>query len=174
MNKTLYKVIFNKNAAKWWPWPNTPPAQANPRKTARPAPLCRRRCGFAPACHLVSRCCSPLGRRGLCPRRQPVAADKAAPANQQPTILQTANGLPQVNIQTPTSAGVSVNQYRQFDVDGKGVILNNSRSNTTHTGGWIQGNPWLPGGVAAGDCEPNQQQYRSWAAISKWPAGAPK
>ncbi|WP_304678347.1 two-partner secretion domain-containing protein, partial [Neisseria bergeri] len=63
--------------------------------------------------------------------------------------LQTGNGIPQVNIQTPTSAGVSVNQYTQFDVGNRGAILNNSRSNTqTQLGGWIQGNPWLARGEA--------------------------
>ena len=78
-----------------------------------------------------------------------IAADKAAPGNQQPTILQSANGTPQVNIQTPSAGGVSINQYRQFDVDQQGAILNNSRNNTqTQIGGWIQGNPWLAGGEA--------------------------
>ena len=28
-----------------------------------------------------------------------IRADKSAPGNQQPTVLQTGNGLPQVNIQ---------------------------------------------------------------------------
>ena len=78
-----------------------------------------------------------------------IQADKSAPHNQQPIVAQTANGLPQVNIQTPTSAGVSVNQYQQFDVNSKGAILNNSRRNTqTQLGGWIQGNPFLATGEA--------------------------
>ncbi len=78
-----------------------------------------------------------------------IIADKSAPKNQQAVILQTANGLPQVNIQTPSSQGVSVNRFKQFDVDGKGAILNNSRSNTqTQLGGWIQGNPYLARGEA--------------------------
>ena len=80
---------------------------------------------------------------------QGIVADKHAPKTQQATILQTGNGTPQINIQTPTSAGVSVNQYKQFDVNSKGAILNNSRSNTqTQLGGWIQGNPWLARGEA--------------------------
>ncbi|RRD86289.1 filamentous hemagglutinin N-terminal domain-containing protein, partial [Conchiformibius steedae] len=70
-----------------------------------------------------------------------------APKNQQPTVLNSANGMTQVNIQTPSAGGVSVNQYRQFDVDSRGAILNNSRRNTqTQLGGWIQGNPWLATG----------------------------
>ena len=80
---------------------------------------------------------------------QGIVADKHAPKTQQATILQTGNGTPQINIQTPTSAGVSVNQYQQFDVNGKGAILNNSRGNVqTKLGGWIQGNPWLATGEA--------------------------
>ncbi|MCG7656600.1 filamentous hemagglutinin N-terminal domain-containing protein [Neisseriaceae bacterium CCUG 44465] len=80
---------------------------------------------------------------------QGIVADKNAPKTQQATILQTGNGTPQINIQTPTSAGVSVNQYQQFDVNGKGAILNNSRANVqTQLGGWIQGNPWLATGEA--------------------------
>ncbi|WP_425251656.1 hemagglutinin repeat-containing protein [Janthinobacterium sp. NFX145] len=78
-----------------------------------------------------------------------VVADRNAPGNQRPTVLQTANGVPQVNIQTPSAAGVSRNTYSQFDVQSNGVILNNSRGNTqTQTGGWVQGNPWLAGGNA--------------------------
>ncbi len=78
-----------------------------------------------------------------------IVADRNAPGNQRPTILETANGLPQVNIQTPSAAGVSRNTYSQFDVQRKGAILNNSRTNAqTQTGGLIQANPWLAGGAA--------------------------
>ena len=48
-----------------------------------------------------------------------IRADKSAPGNQQPTVLKTANGLPQVNIQTPSAGGVSRNQYTQFDVPSR-------------------------------------------------------
>jgi len=78
-----------------------------------------------------------------------IVADSNAPGNQKPTVLQTANGLPQVNIQTPSAAGVSRNQYKQFDVNRKGAILNNSRKNVqTQTGGWVTANPWLATGEA--------------------------
>jgi filamentous hemagglutinin len=78
-----------------------------------------------------------------------IASDPNAPGNQRPTVLETANGVPQVNIQTPSAAGVSRNSYRQFDVTSKGVILNNSRSNTqTQLSGWVQGNPHLTSGEA--------------------------
>ncbi|MDE1705793.1 hemagglutinin repeat-containing protein [Acinetobacter nosocomialis] len=78
-----------------------------------------------------------------------ISADKGAPTSQQPTILNSANGTTQVNIQTPSAGGVSRNTYTQFDVGQEGAILNNSRNNTqTQLGGWVQGNPWLAKGEA--------------------------
>lgn len=78
-----------------------------------------------------------------------IMADPRAPANQRPVILETANGLPLVNIQTPSAAGVSRNTYHQFDVKSEGAILNNSNANVqTKLGGWVQGNPNLAGGTA--------------------------
>ena len=78
-----------------------------------------------------------------------IRADKSAPANQQPTVLQTGNGIPQVNIQAPSQAGVSRNQYSQFDVAEKGAVLNNARkASQTQMAGWVQGNPNLARGEA--------------------------
>jgi len=78
-----------------------------------------------------------------------IVSDPSAPKKQQATILNTANGLIQVNIQTPSNAGVSRNKYTQYDVPKKGIILNNSRKNIkTKIGGWIQANPWLKKGTA--------------------------
>jgi filamentous hemagglutinin len=78
-----------------------------------------------------------------------IVADRNAPANQQATILNAANGVPLVNIQTPSAAGVSRNTYSQFDVQQQGAILNNSVGNVqTQLGGWVQGNPWLAAGSA--------------------------
>ncbi|KAB0590018.1 filamentous hemagglutinin N-terminal domain-containing protein, partial [Edwardsiella anguillarum] len=78
-----------------------------------------------------------------------IVADGAAPGNRQPSVLSTANGTPQVNIQTPNRDGVSHNHYRQFDVDRKGAILNNSAIHTqTQLSGMITANPWLAKGEA--------------------------
>jgi filamentous hemagglutinin len=78
-----------------------------------------------------------------------VIPNRAAPGSQQPTTLLTANGVPQINIQTPSAAGVSRNLYSQFDVQSNGIILNNSSKNVqTQQAGWIQGNPWLSSGSA--------------------------
>ncbi len=78
-----------------------------------------------------------------------IVVDKNAPAGQQPQLSQTPNGTPKVNIQAPNKNGLSHNKYTQFDVDEKGVILNNSRKDTnTQLGGNISGNPNLAGGEA--------------------------
>jgi filamentous hemagglutinin len=78
-----------------------------------------------------------------------ILADRNAPGNQRPTLVEAPNGTPVVNIQTPSAAGVSRNTYSQFDVGSQGAILNNSRSNAvTQLGGGIAGNPWLARGTA--------------------------
>ncbi|AHG65587.1 putative filamentous hemagglutinin / adhesin [Advenella mimigardefordensis DPN7] len=83
------------------------------------------------------------------PVQAQIVANKAMPAHTQPVIVTTANGLPQVNIQTPNGAGVSMNNYSQFDVQKRGAILNNSVTSTqTQLAGWIQGNPLLPANSA--------------------------
>ncbi|MGM7905483.1 hemagglutinin repeat-containing protein [Yersinia enterocolitica] len=79
-----------------------------------------------------------------------IVADASAPGNQQPTIISSANGTPQVNIQAPSSGGVSRNVYSQFDVDNRGVILNNGHGvNQTQLGGFVNGNPSLARGEAS-------------------------
>ena len=78
-----------------------------------------------------------------------IKADPTAPKQERPIILQTASGVPQVNIQTPNEQGLSHNKYVKFDVDTKGVILNNSRTDVaTQQAGWVQGNPHLARGEA--------------------------
>ena len=77
-----------------------------------------------------------------------VVADPNAAGNQRPTILNSANGTTQVNIQNPSKAGVSVNHYQQFDVNQNGVILNNSRQNTQTQLGVYSSQSWFAGGEA--------------------------
>ncbi|RLO44239.1 hemagglutinin repeat-containing protein [Serratia marcescens] len=73
-----------------------------------------------------------------------IVADGGANPSQRPEVITTQNGLPQVNITARNQAGVSHNQYQQFDVDAKGAILNNSAVMTaTQMAGMIQGNPNL-------------------------------
>ncbi|MDN7642343.1 contact-dependent inhibition toxin BcpA [Burkholderia cenocepacia] len=67
-----------------------------------------------------------------------------------PSVIQTPNGLPQVNINKPGGAGVSLNTYNQFDVSHAGAILNNSPTIVnTQQAGYINGNPNLGAGQAA-------------------------
>ncbi|WP_423392498.1 hemagglutinin repeat-containing protein [Burkholderia sp. LMG 21824] len=65
-------------------------------------------------------------------------------------VIQTQNGLPQVNIAAPSGAGVSVNTYNQFDVQKPGAILNNSPTLVnTQQAGYINGNPNFGAGQSA-------------------------
>ncbi|MDR0244135.1 MAG: hemagglutinin repeat-containing protein [Burkholderia sp.] len=65
-------------------------------------------------------------------------------------VIQTQNGLPQVNIAKPSGAGVSVNTYNQFDVQKNGAILNNSPTIVnTQQAGYINGNPNFGPGQSA-------------------------
>jgi filamentous hemagglutinin len=79
-----------------------------------------------------------------------IIADPNAPRSQQAVVLPAGNGVPIVNIQTPTRGGVSMNQFSQFNVGTNGAILNNARLNTpTQLAGWIQANPHLATGSAS-------------------------
>lgn len=65
-------------------------------------------------------------------------------------VIQTQNGLPQVNIAKPSGAGVSMNTYSQFDVQKQGAILNNSAAIVqTQQAGFVNGNPNLAAGQSA-------------------------
>ncbi|EJI2013126.1 hemagglutinin repeat-containing protein [Salmonella enterica] len=141
MNKHLYRIIFN--AARGMLMVVAEITRSGHLRTARrrsPAGGAEVQVRLSPlslalwlAAGLVSQ-----------PAQADIVADGHAPGNQQPTVLSTANGLPQVNIQTPNDQGVSRNQYTQFDVDTHGAILNNSHKNTaTQQAGMVAGNPWL-------------------------------
>ncbi|MFC3627492.1 hemagglutinin repeat-containing protein [Vogesella amnigena] len=148
MNKHLYRIVFNKargllmvvaeNVAS-----HGKASAGTTAASGRSVPLCL---ALRPVCF------SLLVASGLVhamPSATQVVADGNAPKTQQPTILNTANGVPQVNIQTPSAAGVSRNSYTQFDVGQQGVILNNARGSAqTQLGGWVAGNPWLAAGTA--------------------------
>ncbi|MDF3114581.1 hemagglutinin repeat-containing protein [Burkholderia sp. BCCIQ04A] len=74
-----------------------------------------------------------------------------APTPGTPThVIQTPNGLPQVNIAAPSGAGVSVNNYDRFDVHRNGALLNNSPAMVhTQQAGMINGNPNFGPGQSA-------------------------
>jgi filamentous hemagglutinin len=78
-----------------------------------------------------------------------ISGDRSAPGAQRPTVLAAPNGVPVVDIQTPSAVGVSRNRYSRFDVGAPGAIFNNSRTAVqSQLGGWLQGNPWLARGTA--------------------------
>lgn len=149
MNKNLHRVIFNQ-------------------KTGAYTAVAEIACTLGKACSTGNAVAQTSVRSGRCSLRlhhiavgiaalfgsitvvdAQVVAYREAPGNQRPTVLQAANGVPLVNIQTPSAQGISRNVYSQFDVDGKGVILNNAQGSVkTELGGYVQGNPWLALGTA--------------------------
>jgi filamentous hemagglutinin family protein len=129
MNKRLHRVVFN--AARG--------LRVVVQETARAAGKASGATALMPAAMLMA--AWPVSA-------QIVGAPGVAP-NLRPTVLVAPNGVPLVNVQTPSAAGVSRNLYHQFDVQSRGVILNNSRTDVqTQLGGWVQGNPWLATGPA--------------------------
>ncbi len=151
MNKHLYRIIFNKARGLLMVVAETLTSAGKasgtsdaPGESSLPATWAPLR----PAClSLLIAFGSIISLTGGAQAQ--VVAAPGAPKNQQPNILSSANGTPQVNIQTPSSMGVSRNVYNQFDVNQQGVILNNARNNAqTQLGGWVQGNPWLAAGTA--------------------------
>jgi filamentous hemagglutinin len=82
----------------------------------------------------------------------PVAVDAqvvAASANDKPVVGVTANGIPLVEISTPNGAGISNNNFTQYDVGSEGLILNNATSTVqTQQAGLVVANPHLAGSGA--------------------------
>jgi len=73
-----------------------------------------------------------------------IVAHPGMPASLQPKVLPSATGVPVVDIQTPSRAGVSRNVYSQFDVQSQGAVLNNSPvQSPSQLAGVVVGNPWL-------------------------------
>ena len=167
MNKTQYRIIFNKSRGCMMVVAETAQAQgksaSGQTQATRPARQYTTRMALATAAPMQLACWLVAGILGwslpLMHSAQAqttavsmvtrIVADPNAPKTQQPTVLTTSNGVVQVNIQTPSAAGVSRNTFNQFDVGSQGVILNNSRTNVqTQQGGWVQGNPSLAAGSA--------------------------
>jgi len=151
MNQLCYRIIFNKTRGLLMAVAETTRACAGKRAVgSRPgvAP------GGLPMARLSWIGLAVLLATGALVTTMPrayaqIIADPNAPRAQQPVVVNTANGIPQVNIQTPSAAGVSRNTYSQFDVNRAGAILNNSRSDVqTQLGGWVQRNPNLANGTA--------------------------
>ncbi|NEP77011.1 MAG: filamentous hemagglutinin N-terminal domain-containing protein [Okeania sp. SIO3B3] len=80
---------------------------------------------------------------------RPTVVDPAAPSGKRPTMHQAGNGVPIQNIATPGKKGVSHNRFKDFNVNKRGLIINNSRSTAkSQLGGFISANPNLKNGEA--------------------------
>lgn len=144
---TIYRLVFNRALRVWQVASELVKGGGGlvghvpGRQSAALSPL-----GFALMCSLgwVS-----LGTPALAQSDARIISDPNAPGRERPTMVTAPNGVPMVNITTPSAAGVSRNRYSQFDVGRDGVILNNARGQVqTQLGGWVQGNPWLATGSA--------------------------
>lgn len=144
---TIYRLVFNRALRVWQVASELVKGGGGlvghvpGRQSAALSPL-----GFALMCSLgwVS-----LVTPALAQSDARIISDPNAPGRERPTMVTAPNGVPMVNITTPSAAGVSRNRYSQFDVGRDGVILNNARGQVqTQLGGWVQGNPWLATGSA--------------------------
>jgi len=136
MNQHLYCGIFHRAPGLWVVVQET--ASGSQR-----APAARAISSLAAALALLLAAPAGLAQ---------IIADPSAPGQERPMVLNSANGTPTVQIQTPSAAGVSRNRYRQFDIGQqgeRGAILNNSRTAVqSQIGGWVPANPWLANGSA--------------------------
>ncbi len=134
MNKNLHRIIFNAARGQRMVVAETAASLGKGRNAAA---------------HAVVTALAFASVFLLTPASAQIKADPSAPANQRPVILAAPNGVPVINIQTPSAAGISRNTYSQMDVARPGAILNNSRTNVqSQLGGFIQGNPYLATGSA--------------------------
>lgn len=75
--------------------------------------------------------------------------DPAAAAANQSGSAKSLNGTAVQNIAAPNASGLSHNKFSSFNVDAKGLVINNSRINAiSNIGGAVVANPNLAGGEA--------------------------
>ncbi|BBG29893.1 two-partner secretion domain-containing protein [Zymobacter palmae] len=168
MNRHLYRIVFNKARGLLM--------VAAERTTSRTAAASSQGERRSMSTHVLPTAVLSVLVAAIAAGAVPLAyadivADGRAPGSQQPTIIETASGRPQVNIQTPNAAGVSHNVYRQFDVGAHGAILNNSRQAvSTQLGGYVDANPWLSRGEARVILNevnsPTPSQLKGWVEVA--------
>ncbi|HDV8350260.1 TPA: hemagglutinin repeat-containing protein [Burkholderia vietnamiensis] len=136
MNKKRYRVVFNRaRGAMMVVQENgtSPHAAGNSQGVSTPSGLHGGRIVWQP----IAMAAALLFGVPL-PSMAQIVPTPGTPTH----VIQTQNGLPQVNIAAPSGAGVSVNTYNQFDVQKNGAILNNSPTLVnTQQAGYINGNP---------------------------------
>jgi filamentous hemagglutinin len=140
MNRHLHRIIFNAARGIRMVVQETASStgKGKSKTTGRPG-------GASAAVKAVAL----LGALVALPGEAQIVGAPNVPANLRPTVMVAPNGVPLLNIQTPSAAGVSRNVYQQFNVAPNGAILNNSRTNVqSQLGGFVQGNPYLATGPA--------------------------
>lgn len=140
MNRHLHRIIFNAARGMRMVVQETASStgKGKSKTTGRPG-------GAGAAVKAVAL----LGALVALPGEAQIVGAPNVPANLRPTVMVAPNGVPLINIQTPSAAGVSRNVYQQFNVAPNGAILNNSRTNVqSQLGGFVQGNPYLATGPA--------------------------
>ena len=168
MNKHLYRIIFNQSRGQLMVVQEDACGQGKGNGAEGVAAT------LAAACKAFSLRLSVLliglglGASALA---ADIIADPHAPAGKQPGMIQAANGLPVVQIAAPTAAGVSHNQYQQFNVGPGGALLNNSPVNAnTQLAGYISGNANLKNGSARiilnEVTQPNPSQLRGYLEVA--------
>ena len=144
MNARLHRVIFN--AARGIRMV----VQETASSTGKGASRSTGRCGGPSPSPSPSRSVAAwalMATLAAIPAAAQITADRSASGDQRATVLLAPNGVPLVNIQSPSGTGVSRNTFSQFDVNASGAILNNSR--TTRPRNWAAScratRTWPPG-----------------------------
>lgn len=143
MNKGLHRIIFNKKHGTMVAVAENTNSQGKGRQAGSSSSHTvsdnsHVSLGSTLKTTLKTLVCSLVSLSMVVPANAQIITDKSAPKNQQAVILKANTGAPLVNIQTPNGKGLSHNRYTQFDVDARGVLLNNDRNH----------NPFLAKGSA--------------------------
>lgn len=127
MNRHLHRIVFNARRGLRMVVQETAKStgKGSSKATTVASAAVAGAAAFAPmlvGAALAGMLCAP-------PVQAQIVGAPNVPANLRPTVLVAPNGVPLINIQTPSAAGVSRNVFNQFNVAPNGAILNNSRTN---------------------------------------------
>ena len=144
MNQHCHRVVFNRARGQMMAAPETATGQhkaaAGQRRAERSTQTTRSARRLTAGALAALTLCHGMPAYA----QLPISAAPGAPAGQRPIMDAAGNGVPLVHIAPPSAAGVSRNQYDQFNVNRNGLILNNSNGpSQTQLGGWVSGNPQL-------------------------------